>query len=221
VNVEEASERLEKATFGATRRAALTALVGGALLLGVAPEGEAAKKAKRRKARRRREPWSLRALEVTISNRLSDVPVALESGYFHQIGLPELCCSGQGNTTIPPRGQVTFRAPKPDWDIDINSWVWIGNKYWFTFVNPRLQTPKIGIALNGMLDYGDLRYCCLRRPWGQTVEYERDFPKNRQYAWNIEGRAQFTAIRLPDSKTHIRFTVTVPRSLPTDIVDAE
>ncbi len=46
MNVEEASERLEKATFGATRRAALTALVGGALLLGVAPEGEAAKKAK-------------------------------------------------------------------------------------------------------------------------------------------------------------------------------
>jgi len=213
---DEVNERLEHAAFGTTRRAALTTLLGGALLLGEAPEAEATKKAERRKKRKQREPWGYRSLEVKLDNLIGD-PVRVQYGFYNNHGSPDLCCAVLGTTTIPAHGNFTFQAPQPrDFRVMINAWAWIGNKYWFTFLNPPARTPKIGVALDGMLDHEDVPYCCPRLPWGQTVEYQRDMPARRRFSWDIEGRAYFQATRLADTKTHIRFVLNLPWIIPRD-----
>jgi hypothetical protein len=222
---DEVCERLERAAFGTTRRAALTTLLGGALLLGEAEVGEATRKAERRKKRKkhqRNEPWQTRLIEVTLDNTLGMNAATVQYGMYNGSLMPERCCRLLTTTTIPAHGKMTFQAPRPDdFFRTVNAFFWIGNKYWFTFLNPRVGKPKIGIAINGMLDHDAVDVCCPRMPWGQTVEYERGLGENQRYSWDIEGRAWFIARRLTNTYTHQRFVLQLPEPLPTGTTPIE
>lgn len=198
-------------TAGATRRAALGTLLGGALLLGARDGSEANTEAKRRKQRQKKNlSWQSRMVQVTIDNVNSLVPAYVVYGMYDNSRDWNGCCRQLGTISVPPASVWTFQAPRAEFGVGNNAWVWIDNTYWFRFHNPEAGSPGVGIALNGMLDHDSNPYCCPTLPWGQTVEYQRGMGPRSYRTYNIANKALFRVDRLSDVKDYKRFMVTMP-----------
>jgi len=224
---------LRQAARHTTRRAALGALVGGALLLTDPGETDASRRARRRRRRRRRQRRLrngfalLRGIAIQVDNTRGLKDITVQHGWFafnSSGGIPIRSRQSEGTLvpeaedagccvltteTIPAGQSRTFQRPD-----DTRALVFINNRYWFQFANDAFQRPYANIALDGMwnADYGT---CCRGKgiPAGAIVEKVRAFSEGDTRTYNIQNTALFTVRRnadLPDQKF---FTVTPPPNL--------
>lgn len=131
-----------------TRRSALGALLGGALLLGEAATAGANKQAKRRKAR---SVGSLKPASVRVYN-YSKAPVTVIHGEHGVQGISLLRCWDLGTFTINPNTDMVFRSRKPD------AYLILDNTATLQFDNPVLAKPNVSAVQNGVY-YNDGVYC--------------------------------------------------------------
>ena len=196
-----------KAAEQSTRRAALGALVGGALLLSAPAEIEATKKAKQRKTRKRREfrqrqsdPF-LSPIKVKIVNPGPN-PVTLRfMGLDHQIFLWD--CVAIGGITLGAGQEVQYATTKPVTDAV----AWINTTYAIEFWNPFLRTPAFSAAVNGLSIKHTRR--CPRR--GTRAVPERSIDAGQTHKFHIYDK-EFTLVRHADTN-YKEFTLTLPTNL--------
>lgn len=197
---------LRKAAQQTTRREALGALVGGALLLNVPDASEATKEAKRRQHDHHHElgASTYRSIGIDIDNSASTKPVIVNSG---QAGFSS-CCKYRFDGTVPAGVSRTFNTNTT------TGWVFINSRFWFQFTNPPFLPPYAHVAVYGKFA-GRAALCCNVIPNGLTIEQDAEFTVNQTRTWNLgESQAFFSVIRLPDTKNLIRFAITLPPDLP-------
>ena len=199
---------LRKAAQQTTRREALGALLGGALLLGDPDASEATKEAKRRKHDNHHDHVSAstyRSIGIDIDNSASTKPVIVNSG---QAGFSS-CCKYRFDGTVPAGVSRTFNTNTT------TGWVFINSRFWFQFTNPPM-TPYARVAVYGKFNgRRGGNQCCNVIPNGLTVEEEATFNVNQTRTWSMsESQSFFSVIRLPNTSHLIRFAITLPPNLP-------
>ena len=137
---------LRAAAGHTTRRAALGALVGGALLLGAPGVGEATKEGKRRKARKRRQRkgsgcCGLRPISLWVVNGHTKA-ITVQQGEFS--GKVFVDCLRQKTVTIQPGQKLRFAS-----NTNVQ-YVLINDLYGFTFENWALAPPYVAAAAAGV-----------------------------------------------------------------------
>ena len=207
---------LQKAAQQGTRREAVGALLGGALLLGTAGESEANKKAKRRKKRKRAATPNWVGVRIIVNNAAGTGAVTVQWGGYG----PTSCCAPAGSDSVDA-GRTDSYGPVPlplaadagaraGQQLDYTgTWVWIANKYWFHIQNPLVGAPHVQIALNGK--HPD-RACCAAIPTGLPVEGKVSYKPKLSRTFNIAGKL-FTVARDADAPAYKGFTITLPAGL--------
>lgn len=136
-----------------SRRSALAAMVGSALVLREPAASEATKKAKRRKTRRRKQRRKeaaslLKPISFEVLN-LTDQTFSVEYGDSYPLKRCHVMkslmlsrgTSGPLNTTIH------------------NGFLWIAGKYWIDVWNPPVYLPEVTVAVDGQPP-GDSLFRC-------------------------------------------------------------
>lgn len=183
-----------------TRRTALAALIGGALL--IEPHvSEATKEAERRKDRRRKlrrrqsRRFGLKPISILVDNTGGDREVMVEHG--EKWRTRDKCCRYLSSALIPAGESRFLNSSETD------AYVWIDNKYWFSFSNDLLLPPDFSAALNGMSSGGT---CC--KPLGETVVLEKSMSEGQFVFVPIAGQT-FTVRRNRDTN-YKAFMVSMP-----------
>lgn len=186
-----------------SRRSAIAALIGGALLAPNPLHSEANDKAKRRKKRHERQSRSAshRGVQILVDNTAGARAVTIIPGGVGQ----EMCCAAEPHHTIPAGGSQTFQTHFA------TGYVFINNKYWFQMTNPLIGKPYLAVALGGQF-YGHNTSCCQGSTTGSTVEYSRTFTEGQSRDYNIRGPV-FTVTRNRDRAHHKHFTVKLPATI--------
>jgi hypothetical protein len=195
--------RLRHLARQATRRATLSALLGGALLGGRAMRSDAARKAKRRKTRKRKSGFPrLRPIYIWIQNPGAN-PVTLAHGDA------EWCCHVLNRSiTVPPYSRVAVSSGYNANDSYTRGFVWINERYWISFNNAPLQRPDLTSAFDGQPASG---WCCLPEPSGTTVVDRRPMSVGAQTSFTHAGHSYWVS-REPDTN-YIVFTIILPATL--------
>lgn len=186
-----------------SRRSAVAALLGGALLLHNPAQGEATDKAKRRKKRNRRQSRSAshRGVQILVDNTAGTRSITVGPG-----GVGEgMCCAAGFTQTIAAGGSQTFQTHFA------TGWVFINQKYWFQVTNPLIGKPYLAIALGGIFR-GHNVSCCQGSITGTVVEFLRTFSEGQSRNYDIRGPV-FTVTRNRDRAKHKHFTVKLPATL--------
>lgn len=197
----------------ATRRAALAAVLGGALLLCNHRASEATREAERRKERRRKQRRRqarvtvLRGHSMLVDNSAGTTAVTVKAGGS---GSVDNCCTNIGTEVIPAGEKRTFDTR------NYIGWLWIGdensgNRYWFQFLNQPIGRPYFGIALNGRVGPRFKLTCC-DIPRGANVEQQRYAREGESRTFDINGHV-FTVRRNGDKRDYKFWTVTLPPTL--------
>ena len=200
---------LRNAARQTTRRAALGALLSGAVLLTDRGEVDASRKAERRKRRKRRErrgnsdSFSVSDVQVTYKN-LSPRNLNFSSGTF---GFPSCCRYGREG--VLAAGQ-SFTPGIPEFFED--PWMWLDDgKYWFEFVIPLAYGPIARMAVNGR--FRPTNNCCNVIPFGQTVHHRFTLPgANQTREINIAGKI-FTFERYPSDRSIVGINLYIPADI--------
>lgn len=202
---------LRKAVQQTTRREALGALIGGALLLNVPDTSEATKEGQRRKhdkhhdRQAHRKTVVYRSIGIDIDNAASTKAVIVNHG---QAGLSS-CCKYRFDGTVAAGERRSFNANTT------TGWIFINNRFWFQFTNPPM-TPYAKVAVYGKFNGrrgGNL--CCNVIPNGLTIEEEATFNLNQTRTWTMgESQSLFTVTRIQNTSHLIRFVITLPPNLP-------
>lgn len=191
----------------ATRRAALAALLGGALLLGDNAPSDATDRAQRRKRRKRNQRQKnkkqsalfKRGISYILDNSQGTHTITVESG---EVGHQARCCEGRALFHIPPGETRLF-----DTDAD-GAYAWISDKLWIEFFNPFVGKPWVQAAEGGMAS-GTPR-CC--KPNGEIELPEYDLAEGEDLAFAVGGYA-FDVVRHDDKPDFKFFTITLPADL--------
>ena len=189
-----------------TRREALAALVGGALLLDGAATTEATKQAQRRKERRRKARKRSAAIPEYVSFRVrnyTDRQMTYSTG--RKDGYSS-CCRYISDWSMAPGGysQDVFTS------FANNPWIWLDDgKYWFEFAAPWAYGPIAKIAVNGR--FAPPSNCCNGIPFGQTVHHRFELPRRegQSVEINIAGKVFSIERDQNDDDLH-RFTIHIP-----------
>ena len=189
-----------------TRREALAALVGGALLLDGAATTEATKQAQRRKERRRKARKRSAAIPEYVSFRVrnyTDRQMTYSTG--RKDGYSS-CCRYISDWSMAPGGysQDVFTS------FANNPWIWLDDgKYWFEFAAPWAYGPIAKIAVNGR--FAPPSNCCNGIPFGQTVHHRFELPSlvGGMRDINIGGKI-FWIQRNPDTLIGPKYTILFP-----------
>lgn len=198
---DELTQRIARQT---TRRTALAALLGGALVLHAPDASEANDKAKRRKKRRRKQETRAarhRGIAYIIDNSAGTRSVVVGPGEICE----GLCCAAKVPITVTAGGSTRIE------NYCATAWSFINRKYWFQVTNPLIGKPYLAIAHGGAF-YGHNTSCCQGNITGTTIEYRRTFSEGQSVAYTIAG-APFTVTRNRDSRNHKVFTVKLPATL--------
>lgn len=185
-----------------SRRAALAALLGGALLLRESSESEANDKAKRRKERERQSRFAAtRGVQFLVDNTAGTKAITVEPG-----GLGDsTCCEPRATETIPAGDSRTFETSLR------TGYVFINQRFWFQVTNPDVGKPYLAAALGGIFN-GHNVACCQGFHSGATVEYRRTFSEGQSRNYDIQGPV-FTVTRNRDKARHKHITVKLPASI--------
>lgn len=201
---------MDRATFDAltrrvaqhaTRRAALAALLGGALLLGGSTASDATDRARRRKRKKRNQRDNdhdktgsglfKRGISVVIDNTQGNHPIIVEAGeVIHQTR----CCNGLAAWNTIPVGESRLFDTSSD-----QAYVWIDNAYWIEFFNPFVGFPWVSAARDGMVD--GKPNCC--KPGGTTVVKEKDLAEGESMGFALNIQEFF--VRRNDDKPDFKF----------------
>jgi hypothetical protein len=188
--------RMEEPTFDlllgrvarqTSRRAALGALIGGALLPLLPGVSEATDKAKRRKKRKRRAKarcCKLRPISIRIHNK-GATEVSVEYGDMHN----SPCCQYLNTVTIAA-GESRVMNTNAPW-----AYAWIDSSFWFDFQNPLFEFPVARVARGGQYMGGT----CCKEQGIQVAKHDLwpNAPRNA-FAVTMYGR-QFVVVRQGDS----------------------
>lgn len=144
---------LRPAVAPTTRRAALAALLGSALMLREPVGSEATKKAKHRKTRRRKQRRNeaaslLKPISFEVIN-LTDESFSVEYGDSY----PLKRCHVMKSFTLP-RGTSGLLNTTIN-----NGFLWLGGKYWISVWNPPVYLPQVTVAVDGQ-PYEDPFFRC-------------------------------------------------------------
>lgn len=194
---------LRRVARQSSRRAALTALMAGAVAVAWPETGEANKEAKRRRKRRQRArsaETTFVGVTIFVKNASSKTVVFDWGGYG-----PLSCCAPIDGWVVSP-GYTASAGRPATWN---GIWVWIDETWWFHVQNPMVGAPHVQIALNGK--FPD-RACCAAIPTGLPVEKKVSFKPKQSRAFNIDGKV-FTVARDADAPTYKGFTITLPTDL--------
>ncbi len=134
-----------------SRRAALATLVGGVLLVRTHDEGEATRKAKRRKARKRQNKGGafdprLKPSGVTIQNT-SPNTIRVSYGQFRFTVPP---CDSMQPVDVPPGQSRRVSVGWNNWPFT-QMYVQLNGQYWFGFDNLPARLPDVAAAFGGQL----------------------------------------------------------------------
>jgi hypothetical protein len=204
---------LRQAAEPATRRSALTAMLGSALALHEPDVSEAAKKAKRRKNRRKRKRRKgaslslLKPIKLSVANQGPN-PVTIQFGEY----FPLKCCRTLNTLTVNP-GQSD-----PMGTTSFTMFVWINDKYWLDILNFSFGPPMISVAVNGQSPphnhienfYGPWGNWCCRAPGFQIVK-DLELEERRSFEFVIEGR-HFILFR-DDDTNYKEYQLLLPQGL--------
>lgn len=182
----------------ATRRTALGAWLGGALLLQAPSASEATKKAKRRRKQRRRvkaRSIKLKPISILVDNTGGDRPAVVEHGVHFRTR--NRCCNQLATISVPPGESRMFNTSLTD------AYVWIDDRFWFGFSNDFLLPPAFSAAVDGRASGGG---CC--KEVGQTVVSERSMSVGQFVFVPMAGQT-FTVRRNRDTN-YKSFTVILP-----------
>lgn len=168
---------LRQAAEPTSRRSALAALLGSALVLHEPAASEATKKAKRRRARRRKQRRNkaaslLKPISFEVFN-LTDETFSVEYGDSYPLKRCHVMksimlsrgTSGLLNTTIS------------------NGFLWIGGKYWIDVWNPLLFVPQVTVAVDGQPP-GDFFVC---QATGQVVHRNVEMDEGNYLRFSRDG----------------------------------
>jgi hypothetical protein len=204
---------LARAVRQTSRRAALAALVGGALLLANPAASDATNKAKRRKRRKRRgrsasAPGASPSW-VWIENPGPN-PVRVSHGEPVGHDYPRCCFYINQGVTIPPGGRLPFAA-RGNFLTSTTAFVVIADRYWLVFDNPEVNRPDVSAAIDGPPTYsnGNRQVCCGNA--GTTVVRERALGEEQTTYITMLSRV-FTVSRYPDTNYKV-FNVVLPANL--------
>jgi hypothetical protein len=202
---------LRKAAQQSTRRGALGALLGGALLLNNRGEIEASDKAKRRKQNKRQkfrkqqaENSDLKLIRVRVKNpgptAASVHFVNLDDHLFYWL------CTRINVQTIRAGSEMTFLTsdymPRCN-----NGLVWLNNTYSIEFWNLLLRTPAVSAAVNGV-SMNNRRHCPKR---GTRALNHTSIDEGMTFKFSIHDK-QFTVERGFDT-AYKEFVLTLPTNL--------
>lgn len=156
---EDHSARVQRqAAEPTSRRAALAALLGSALMLREPAESGATKKAKRRKARRRKQRRNkadslLKPISFEVVN-LTDETFSVEYGDSY----PLKRCHVMKSFSLP-------RGTSGPLNTTINNgFLWLGGKFWIGVWNPPVYLPQVTVAVDGQ-PYEDPLFRCQQEGW--------------------------------------------------------
>lgn len=187
-----------------TRRSALVALLGGALLLHDPAASDANDKAKRRKKRQRKQARSAchKGITILLDNTVGTKMIPIDPGARCDFS----CCAGARPFNVFARSWGRYD------NECASAWVFI-NRYWFQMTNPLVGRPYLGVALGGRWtgSQGN-QSCCQGHGFGATVELERPFREGQSRSYTIEGHT-FTVTRNRDRQCHKVFTIKLPPTL--------
>ena len=149
---------LRQAAPPTTRRSALAALLGSALILHQPGSNGATKKAKRRKARRRKQRRNkaaslLKPISFEVIN-VTDETFSVEYGDSYPLNR----CHVMKSFTLP-RGTSGLLNTTIN-----NGFLWLGGKYWIGVWNPPVYLPQVTVAVDGQ-PYEDSFFRCQQEGW--------------------------------------------------------
>lgn len=180
---------LRQAAEPTTRRSALAALLGSALVLHEPRAGEAGKKARRRKHRRKRQrnqsnPLALKPIKLSIVNQGPN-PITVQYGEFY----PLKCCRSLETRTFDP-GISEAMATNT-----FSMFVWINDKIWLDILNLPLAPPLVSVAVGGQSPHHNHddrflgpwgNWCC--RTFGDEISRDVRLMEGRYVEFAIEGK---------------------------------
>lgn len=198
---------LKNAARQTSRRKALGALIGGALVLNRQGESEANKKAKRRRDRKRRQ-YRRRVSDPFLSPiKVKVVNPGPASVNMQFVGLDAQIfvwdCVPIGGQTLHAGGEAQYATNKPVTD----GFVWINETYAIELWNPFLRTPAYSAAVNGLSIKNTRR--CPRR--GTRAVLEKPISAGQTVKFRIYDK-EFTLTRYADTN-YKEFTLTLPTNL--------
>lgn len=197
---------LRRAAGHMTRRGALAATLGGLLLARTASEGEATKKAKRRKARRKRQKQltlNLRPIYIWVQNP-GTKPVTFDYGDGQGS-----CGVVQRSVVVAPNSRVAVSSGFNDTIVGTHGFLWISERFWISFTNRALQRPTLAAALDGQPADGG--WVCLPPPPGTTIRGAERMDVGALTTFRMADHL-FTVRREKDTN-YIVFTVFLPYTL--------
>ena len=195
---------LRKAAQQTTRRGALGALAGGALLLGTLGESEATRKGKRRKKRKRRASlW--RDVSFWVNNRAGTSAATGTYGYW-DVGSGSIPggCSLNPAFNLPPGGAERYFADY------FRGYVWIKGQYFFNFENPFIGSPKVSAAVGGRASFIPAKDC--PSPVGTNVVVDVPLGVGQETSITMNGKV-FRVKRYGDTSSNKIFEIILPAGL--------
>ncbi len=200
---------LQKAAQQSTRREALGALVGGAVWLSSQGETEATDKAKRRKKRKRRKGagasgpiW--KDVSFWISNRAGTSSARGTYGlWFPPASINPGMCSRR-SFQLDLGGAQRYFA---DWDM---GYVWLNDRYFFSFVNPFVGMPHVSAALGGRASNIPAKDC--PSPVGTDAVQGAPLDVGQEMSITLDGKV-FRVKRYGDTSTNKIFDLVLPAGL--------
>lgn len=198
---------LQKVARQTTRRKALGALIGGALVLNRQGESEANKKAKRRRDRKRRQ-YRQKASDPFLSPiKVKVINPGPASVNLQFVGLDDQIfvwdCVPIGGHTLNAGGEAQYATNKPVTD----GFAWINATYAIEFWNPFLKTPAYSAAVNGISKKNTRR--CPKR--GTRAINHTPISAGQTVKFRIYDK-EFTLTRHADTN-YKEFTLTLPANL--------
>lgn len=177
-----------------TRRAALGALISGALVLRQAVASEATDKAKRRKKRNHKQARSasLKPISVWVDNTGG---VITSTGWF----VEGSCCTYLYPVLVEPGKRQVYRSR------DSDAYLWLNSKYAIGFQNDYFKRPIFRVGLNGVLSGGST---CCRLPVGQTVVWGQGLKAGQSSTFMLDGQSY--TIRRNRDTNYKEFTLFLP-----------
>jgi hypothetical protein len=192
---------LRKAAQQTTRREAVGALLGGALLLGTLGESEATRKGKRRKKRKRGGPtW--RDVSFWVNNRAGTSAATGVYGYWDfSLGSAPGGCRPSPAFNLPPGGAERYFADY------FRGYVWIKGQYFFSFENPLFGKEKVSAAYGGRSTFMPARNC--PAPVGTNVVTDAPLAVGQEIPITLNGKV-FRVKRYKDTSSNKIFEIIVP-----------
>ncbi|MFT4041425.1 MAG: hypothetical protein QM692_24795 [Thermomicrobiales bacterium] len=191
-----------------TRRAALAALLGGAVLLRELGDSSASKQAKRRKRhsakrerrQKRRNLGSnglVKGISFLIDNTAGTRAIRAEAGEVHSTRCCDLLAIWP---EIPPGESRLFDTSAAQ------AYAWIDDRYWIEFDNPLIGRPDISFAREGMMGGSS---CCKKQ--GQTLLHRE--PIDVGETINVTLNLTFSITRFSDKSDFKFFNLKLPAGL--------